>query len=675
MSVSLVTVSERQREKRFKMIGKLVWTIGFLLLLCQLRAEVQLAAVFGDNMVLQRDQPVKIWGWASPGEKIEVLLNGHHGKARADKEGNWMVTLPSMKAGGPYELKVTGENQLVLDNVLIGDVWICSGQSNMEWPIGQTHFSEKDTAYINTARLRLMKVWVDTDYFPKKDIKTGGWHTLTKEEIDRFSAVAYHFGKYLTEHTDVPIGLVSDNLGATAVETWMSNEALFEFPQYLQELQPILKSGKNVETLNKEFEAMKPDWFRNHYFFGRGLEEEWYQPSTNVSNWKAISASGNTWENEEELKDFDGAVWFRTTFDLPQGFDQENLQINLLQIDDYDMTWVNGKKVGETYGKHNHRGYVVPASLLKEKDNVLVIRVFDAGGIGGFTTSSFWGNPILWGNWVYKKGRSINPEKFKRPNVPSITPFSSPASLYNANIAPITNLGIKGVIWYQGESNVERAEEYRELFPALIKDWRKQWNQGDFPFLFVQLANYMEEVDQPGESNWAELREAQSLSLQLPNTGMAAAIDIGEAGDIHPKNKEDVGKRLALNALSIAYQKDVIASGPTFSNWKVEGQNAILSFHHLGDGLRTKDKYGYVRGFQVAGSDRQFHWARARISGDKVVVVCDQVEKPIAVRYAWSTNPGTLDLYNSAELPAVPFRTDDWPGLTKGIVFKPGPRF
>lgn len=639
------------------------------------KAEVTLPAVFGDNMVLQRDMPLKIWGWAKPGESVTVSLNGQSQKTKANRNGEWLVTLAPLSAGGPYDLKVTGENELVIEDILMGDVWICSGQSNMEWPINQTNYTETDTTFINSANLRLMKVWVDTDYFPKKDIKTDGWHKLSKAEIDRFSAVAYHFGKNLTKNTDVPIGLISDNLGATSIEAWMSNETLMQFPQFREELEPILKLGKNVETLNKDFEAIKADWFKEHYFLGQGIDEKWHLPETNISDWEPIVASGNTWENEEELKDFDGAVWFRTTFDLPEGFNAEQFQINLSQIDDYDMTWVNGEKVGETYGKHNHRGYVVPAGLLKKKGNVLVIRVFDAGGIGGFTTSPFWGNSILWGDWVCKKGRAIDAKQFKKPDVPSITPFSSPASLFNANIAPLTKFAIKGVIWYQGESNVERAYEYRELFPALITDWRKQWAQGDFPFIFVQLANNTPELSEPEESNWAELREAQSMALRLPNTGMAVAIDIGEADDIHPKNKEDVGKRLALDALNLAYRKDLVASGPVFSSVEFKEGKSYVSYSSIAGGLITKDKYGYVRGFQIAGADRKFHWAKAAIEGDKVLVFSESVPEPIAIRYAWSTNPGPLDLYNSEGLPAVPFRTDDWPGITKGKVFVQGPRF
>jgi sialate O-acetylesterase len=305
---------------------------------------------------------------------------------------------------------------------------------------------------------------------------------------------------------------------------------------------------------------------------------------------------------------------------------------------------------------------------LKPKGNVLVVRVFDVGGIGGFVTHPFWGNNIIRGQWTYRKGESINAKKFPKPDLPNATPFSSPSVLFNGNIAPLTQIAIKGAIWYQGEANADRAEEYLSLFPEMITDWRRRWNAGDFPFVFVQLANYQEESKEPVGSNWAELREAQaSVLTSLPNTAMASAIDIGEAGDIHPKNKQDVGKRLALAATKNA-------SGPTFKEMKINNDRIIVSYGT--PGVVTKDKYGFARGFQIAGDDRKFYWAKAILVDDKVEVWSEKVEKPVAVRYAWDNNPGPLDLYNKEGLPALPFRSDNWPRITKGQVFKSGePRF
>lgn len=626
-------------------------------------------------MVLQRDKPIHFWGWGSPGEKIEVMLNGRSVTTKTDKTGKWSCELPEMQAGGPYDVIISGSNKILLTNVLIGDIWICGGQSNMQWRVDQTGYEEKDTAFIHQAPIRLFTVNIDMDYKPRDDAKSNGWKILSLQAINEFSAVAWHFGKSVYAELQVPIGLVSDNLGATAVETWMSNEALMAFPQFTSVIQPIVKENKSFAELTAAFEKTKDSWYKKYYYKGIGIDQEWFKPETNVSDWKPIKASGNTWENEPDLKDHDGEVWFRTTFDLPENYNQENFHIGLSQIDDYDIAWVNGIKAGETFGKHNHRGYTVPTSALKPKGNVLVVRVFDSGGIGGFTTSPFWGSKILLGDWLYKKGSPIDVSKFPEPTLPNVTPFSSPGVLYNGNIAPLTQFRIKGAIWYQGESNVDRAYEYRELFPAMIRDWRKHWNQDEFPFLFVQLANHLEESPTPGESNWAELREAQTMTLALPNTGMATAIDIGEALDIHPKNKQEVGRRLALSAMKVAYGKKNIAYGPVYKNIKVENDRIVVEYSLDGSRLVTKDKYGYVRGFQVAGDDRKFYWAQARIEGNIVVVTCDAVKKPVAVRYAWSSNPGVLDLYNKEGLPAVPFRSDTWKGITADSVFKEGPRF
>lgn len=663
-------------KRAIKNLIRLVLLSHFLIILIAhtTAAEVRLPGIFDSNMVLQRDLPIHFWGWAAPGEAVTVMLNGRTVEVKAGKNGKWSCLLPAMQAGGPFDVVVNGTNHLLLKNILIGDLWICGGQSNMQWRIDQTGYQEKDSSFINNAQIRLITINIEMDYKPKDDVKSNGWKNLSSQAINEFSAVAYHFGKTIYTDQKIPIGLISDNLGATAIETWMSNDALSKFPQFSDVMQPIVKLNRSFAELNAAFEKTKTTWYNKYYYRGQGIDEKWFKPETNTSDWKAVKASGNTWEQEADLKDFDGEVWFRTTFDLSEGEISKDLYIGLSQIDDYDIAWLNGVKIGESFGRHNHRGYNAPRILLKPKGNVLVVRVFDAGGIGGFTTSPFWAGKILSGDWVYKKGTAINVSKFPKPDVPNATPFSSPGVLHNGVIAPLTLLPIKGAIWYQGESNVDRAYEYRQLFPAMISDWRQKWNQGDFPFLFVQLANHLDESAVPGQSTWAELREAQAMALTLPNTGMAAAIDIGEANDIHPKNKQEVGRRLGMAALKTAYGKNIIASGPVFKSMTVRDEKAVIEFDRNGD-LITKDKYGYVRGFQIAGEDRKFYWAKAKIENRTIIVVSDQVSKPVAVRYAWDNNPGTLDLYNQEGLPALPFRTDTWTGATAGNVFKDGPRF
>lgn len=649
-------------------------TALYLVLPFQVLADVRLPVIFQSNMVLQRSKPIQVWGWADPKEKIELSLNGQTLSIVANKNGKWRGELAALEVGGPYNLIVRGKNTVTLNDVMIGDVWICGGQSNMQWNVSQTGYEENDSAFLKIADIRLFTVQVDTDYMPREDIKGGEWKKLSVDNINSFSAVAYHFGKFLYHELNVPIGLISDNLGATAVETWMSNEALLEFPQFEALIGPIVKEGKSFAQLEAAFEKTKPSWYK-YYYKGIGFDQGWFKPETDVTDWKPIKASDNTWEETGDLQNYDGAVWFRTTFDLPENFNGDTFPLSLMQIDDYDIAWVNGHKIGETYGRHNHRNYTVPSSILKKKNNVIVVRIVDIGGIGGFTTSAFWGNPILWSNWIYKKDESLDIRKVRVPNLPNATPFSSPGVLYNANIAPLTSFPIKGAIWYQGESNAERAYEYRALFPAMIIDWRTQWKQGDFPFLFVQLANYEAESQEPKQSNWAELREAQTMTLSLPHTGMATAIDVGEADDIHPRNKLAVGTRLGLVALKVAYGRDTVISGPTFKAMRVEQNRAIIEYENMGSGLTTKDKYGYVRGFQMAGTDQKFYWAHASIEGTTVMVTCPHVKTPVAVRYAWDNNPGPLDLYNKEGLPATPFRTDQWEGMTAHKVFEDGPRF
>jgi len=633
--------------------------------------ELRLPNFFTNDMVLQRDAPINLWGWSNPRQVVEVEIKGSKLRTTSDGKGKWKLQLPSFPAGGPLTIKInSGASTLVLSNVLMGDVWICGGQSNMELPIKLTHFVENDTAWLKKQQIRFLKVQPEMDYLPKEDIVSRGWIIPELEEIKNFTAVGYHFGKFIQQKSGVPIGLISANLGATAIETWMSNEALEKFEQFHKEV----AHSESFKQIEEAFEDSKPQWYESYYFTGIGIEEKWYLPETDITSWESIEVAGNTWEAEENLKDFDGAVWFRSSFDLPQGFQSDSLELQLLQIDDYDITWVNGERIGETYGRHNHRNYKVSAKILKEKGNSLVIRVFDTGGLGGFTTSAFWGNEILWGSWKYKKGLKMYAKQFLTQKLVNVSPFSSPAVLYNGTIAPLTSLEIKGVIWYQGESNVARAEEYQKLFPALIQDWRKNFDK-EITFLWVQLANYGKEPEKPGASSWAELREAQSLALSLPKTGMAVSIDIGEADDIHPKNKLEVGKRLGALAMNIDYNGNFPATGPRFKNIEKKGDSLVVSFSFSSDSLKTIDKYGYVKGFQIAGNDKKFHWAKALIKENKVVVYRKGLQNPVAIRYGWSDNPGPLDLTGQSGLPAEPFRSDSWELSTRGAVFTDDPRF
>ncbi len=396
-------------------------------------------------------------------------------------------------------------------------------------------------------------------------------------------------------------------------------------------------------------------------------EAIWAKPDYDDSRWGDMSLPGN-WENQG-LSGLDGVVWFRKTINLSADFVKQGITLSLGPIDDDDMTWVNGHLIGSMTGKWNvPRNYEIKPRYLKAGANVITVRVKDTGGGGGFHGKaeqlkliSESGEESLAGNWKYR----ISPDEFKATSRTS--PNDHPTALFNGMINPLVPYAIQGVIWYQGESNAGRAYEYRSLFPLLIKDWRQYWSD-ELDFYWVQLANFMEPSIQPGPSNWAELREAQAMALELPKTGMAVTIDIGEADDIHPQNKEDVGYRLALNALHKNYGKPLVYSGPVFEKMQIKGNKAILFFDHVGSGLQVNDKYGYLKGFTIAGKDQQFHWAQARIVGNHVEVYSPEVEEPVAIRYAWADNPDDANLYNLEGLPAAPFRTDEWTGNTEGVI-------
>jgi sialate O-acetylesterase len=503
-------------------------TIGLMLLLgfsFLARADVRLPAIIGDNMVLQTGMLAPIWGTADPGEKVTVSLGDQQTAATADNEGKWMVRLNPPDAGGPFEVTIAGSNTITLKNVLAGEVWVCSGQSNMQWSVNASANAEKEKAESEYHKIRLFSVKRVVADEPLQDTE-GRWVECGTETVGVFSAVGYFFGRALHRELGVPIGLIHTSWGGTPAESWTSKPMLESDPVF----KPIL------------------------------------------DRWEELMAK------------------------YPQA--QKNYEEKLAQ-------WEQDSQKAKDEGKRVPRKPWPPVGP---------------------------GHP-------YK-----------------------PSCLYNAMIAPLIPYTIKGAIWYQGESNAGKAYQYRKLFPAMIYDWRRSWGQGDFPFLFVQLANFTKILPEPGESNWAELREAQLMTLALPKTGMAVTIDIGEANDIHPKNKQDVGKRLALAALAVAYDEDLVYSGPIYKSMKIKGNRAVLSFYHVGGGLVAKDEEP-LKGFAIAGQDFKFVWAEAEIKGNRVVVWSEKVQHPVAVRYGWADNP-VCNLYNAEGLPASPFRTDQLPGVT-----------
>jgi sialate O-acetylesterase len=638
------------------------------------RAEVRLPAIIGDNMVLQQGMKVRIWGEANAGENVIVTFDKKSVSAVADTQGRWQVWIGPLNKGGPSELTV---NSLIIKNVLVGEVWLCSGQSNMEWPLINTINGAETVAEAKNPEIRLFRVEHQTSATPLNDVQ-GHWVVTTPEEAANFSAVGYFFGRELYQHLKVPIGLINSSWGGTPAEAWTTHDGLLSSP----ELKPILdryQSSLNALPQAKEAYARAlAQWEEKNLYLDTGNKGEalgYADPSASTNDWSKIDLPKQL-ETAGLL--IDGAVWFRKEVELPESWSGKDLVLKLTPIDDHDVTYFNGTKIGATGRETPNsymvpRKYVVPGSLVKAGRNVIAIRVFDSAGEGGFSRGGAMSiEPngdgdsqaiSLRGEWDYRVELALEPKHpdwGTRPEAIGVSNQNNPSVLYNAMIAPLVRFTIRGVIWYQGESNAGRAYQYRTLFPVMIRSWRNAWGR-EFPFYFVQLANWHASKAEPDESDWAELREAQSMTLREPQTGMAVTIDIGDENDIHPRNKLDVGRRLAAWALAETYRQKIIPSGPLFDRFTIEGDKVRIRFKH-GAGLKTSDS-GPLKGFAIAGEDRRFVWADARIDGDTVIVSSPKVVKPVAVRYGWADNP-IANLYNKAGLPASPFRTDDWPGVT-----------
>lgn len=630
-------------------------------------ADVKMPQIFSSNMVLQQGMEIPVWGWADNGERVTVSLNGNIVRTKTNKEGEWHVTLPPQEYGGPFTLTVEGKNTVELQNVMIGEVWICSGQSNMQFHVEQGNNAAEEIATANYPDIRLFTVPRAIAQFPQNDMNDGSWEECSPKTVAQFSAVGYFFGRELHNELNVPVGLIHSSWGGTVAETWISPRTISNDPDFREKL---------IEIQQMDMEKYRQARLeRIKEILGGEVPTEDQGMVDGKPVWAGLNYSDGSWENiktpmyweSQGYIDIDGIGWYRKEIKLNEEQTNANLTLHLGKIDDSDLTFFNGIEIGKTENKYDEdRIYTIDKKYLKPGKNMIVVRVQDTGGNGGI-----WGDPEkqflaignekmdISGNWKFR----ISKAEVGSVNV---DPSAYPSLLFNAMINPLIPYGIKGAIWYQGESNASRAKQYQRIFPSLIKDWRSNWQQGDFPFLYVSLANFMQPVEQPGESEWAELREAQTKALALPNTGMALAIDIGEADDIHPKNKQEVARRLVLNAFKTTYNKDVVHSGPMYHSVEFKDGKAFVTFTETGSGLEIKDKYGYLKGFTLAGPDQQFHWAQAELSGNNTVVVYSkEVPNPVAVRYGWANNPDDLNLYNKEGLPTNPFRTDEWPGITK----------
>ena len=630
----------------------------------QTARNVRLPRLVADHMVLQRDRTVEVWGWGAPGGAVTVRLAGASARATVGADSTWRVALPPMSAGGPYTLTVEGAETLTVRDVLVGEVWLASGQSNMEFSLRRVDGAQAEVAAARFPEIRLFSVPYRHALTPQDDLDGGAWEPVAPESVPNFSAVAYLFGRQLHEALGVPVGLIDASWGGSSAEAWVSAAALTTLPDVGPLAAPFVADAQaTADSLHAANDAGLAAWAAEMETADAGFAARptWRDPAFEPDGWDTMTLPGR-WE-ENGLPGVNGTVWFRRTVSLPPSWAGANLEFRTERIEDQDSAWVNGFAIGSRAQVGDPRRYRVPAEILRPGENSVTVWVHDRTGFGGITASVELAHPdgrtlSLDGPWLYRVGTTIGPG----PTQPRLLWHQQPSLLFNGLIAPLTAIPIRGALWYQGESNTRRAYSYRTLLPTLVEDWRARWGEGAFPFLVVQLPNFHGRGDDPNEpSSWAELREAQSMIRRLPNTGVTVTIDLGDATDIHPTNKQDVAERLARQALVDVYGHDGVGSGPTARGTWREGDAVRVLFGDVGGGLVARGDT--LAGFAVAGANRQFVWANARIDGRAVVVSSPAVPDPVAVRYAWADNP-IATLYNAEGFPAEPFRTDDWPGET-----------
>jgi sialate O-acetylesterase len=662
------------------------------------RADLVMVPVFSDHMVLQRDSENPVWGKTDAGATITVKVADQVHTATAGADGKWRVVLkPMVATANPLELTVSDSagHAIKFSDVLVGEVWLCSGQSNMDLRLGDARDGAKEVAAADHPQIRLFMVPQVNRIDEQEGLEgKAQWDVCRPDAARNFSAVGYFFGREIQQDLKVPVGLIKSSVGGTAAEAWTSRKGL-EAEAGLRPLVGFLDKLKAEGTGKHEAWARaNKEWEKQglHDDPGNeGVKRGWADPKADDSYWPVMKMPQH-WEKTG--LQIDGSVWFRKTVDVPADWAGKELTLSIGNVDDFDVTYFDGEQVGAT-DKSNpwavfvDRKYVVPGKLVKGGKATVAVRIFDRGGPGGMfsqddnvylevkgdekpqaaTAAPAAARRIpLAGDWRWRIETPVAPYLEPRPSEPMWSgSANAPTALYNAMIRPIEGYGIRGVIWYQGESNAGRAEQYRTLFPAMIADWRRVWGRPELPFLFVQLSTWGLPGKEPGESDVAELREAQEFTARtVPQTGMATAVDLGQAdGDIHPKNKQDVGHRLALAARAGVYgEKGVKASYPTYASMAVEGKAVRVRIANAGGGLKTVEGKGPGR-FAIAGEDRKWRWAEARIDGDAIVVSSAAVERPVAVRYGWEMNP-VVNVYGGDGLPLLPFRTDDWARVTAG---------
>ena len=622
----------------------------------QKQAKPFLHALFSDDAVLQRDRVIPVWGWTTPGQTVTVKLDDQTILARADATGRWTARIGPYPAGGPHTLSVNGAANVTRRNILFGDVWLCSGQSNMEFGVGNLAGAEAEIAAANYPDIRLFTVPKLTATAPVNNVDSR-WLECNSTNIRQgawngFSAVAYYFGRKLNRELKIPIGLIHSSWGGTRAESWVSESSLGTLPDF----RAAIASAKiNNAPSSLPLETRINNWLTN---FDPTIPTDW--ASAAAVSWPTQNLPGN-WENSGvlALSSFDGVMLYRREIEVPAEWAGQDLTLSLGTVDDNDVTYWNGAVIGASQGWQTKRSYTIPGAQVKAGRNIIAVRVLDTGGGGGFGGAAgemklarAGADPIpLEGAWKYHIGapldkmasmpREVNPDD---PNQVDV--------LYNGMIAPLEPFALKGAIWYQGESNEGNPEQYGRLLPALIGDWRQKFGE-PLPFYIVQLAGFRAPDDAPSNDSWPRLRAAQmKTALTVPNAGITITTDIGDEKDIHPKDKADVGLRLALVALAKTYGQKVEFSGPTVQSVTPQGESLAVNFAHAEGGLSLKGDRARV--FAVAGADRNWFWATPRIEGNRVILTSPVVPKPIYVRYAWSNLPRAT-LYNGAGLPAPPF--------------------
>ena len=632
---------------------------------------MRLAPLFHDRAVLQRDVPIPVWGSTTPEQQVTVRLAGHAARVTAGPDGSWMVRLPPLRAGGPHELvasSAAGEARAA--DVLIGEVWVCSGQSNMEWKLASTP-QQVDPAHCDLPAIRLLTVATPARHGRQAAVD-GRWTRADHASLDAFSAVGGWFGRLIHRALDVPVGLIANAWGGTRVQAWMSREALMRDPLGVDEVRGYESMAFQLPAVGADAFATWERAMRALDTGNAGLAQGWATPGCDDAAW-ATMAVPSRWQDHGHLSS--GVWWFRRVVQIPDAWRGQDLELHLGAVDKHDDTYAGGERIGGLSWDHGElswntpRVYPLPARLVGSDGRaVIAVRarshIYHGGLIGPVAEMDIRrvGNPggaiPIAGDWRGRReqdwGVNAVPEAPLAPGNPH-----APYTLYDSRVAPIIPYAIRGTLWYQGESNAHEAATYRRLLPLMIRDWRRAWGQGDFPFLHVQLANWQAVTKQPVSSAWAELRDAQLATLAEPATGMAVAIDVGDAKDIHPTDKRTVGERLARWALAETYGRGGVPSGPLFAGMTVEADGRLrCRFRHAG-GLGTRDGKAPSH-VAIAGTNRNFVWATAQIEGDTLVAWSPMLSKPVAVRYAWADNPAGCNLVNGEDLPASPFRSDAW---------------